>query len=44
MIKNGQPSPIRLSVGLSDGTNTEIAGGDLKEDTDVLIDVVVGSK
>jgi len=36
----GKPSPVTVQTGLTDGTFTEILGGDLKEGQEVLLGVV----
>ncbi len=38
---DGKPQPIQVRLGLTDGTTTELIGGDLKEGQDVLVGVVV---
>ena len=37
---DGKPQPVQLTLGISDGTSTEIAGGDLKEGQEVLTGVI----
>ena len=44
VLDKGQPAAVRVQSGLTDGTNTEIAGGDLSEGADVIIDIVVAGK
>jgi HlyD family secretion protein len=39
-LRDGQPVPIRVTVGLSDGHNTEILGRDLKPGLPLLVEVV----
>lgn len=34
---DGQPRPVELRLGLTDGTSTEIVSGDLKEGTEVIL-------
>ena len=38
---DGKPQPIQVRLGLTDGTTTELIGGDLKEGQDVLVGVAV---
>ncbi len=40
-LDNGEPRPVRVKVGLTDGSVTEIVEGDLKPD-DVLVTEVIG--
>jgi HlyD family secretion protein len=35
--EDGKPKPISLTLGISDGTATEVVRGDLKDDQDVII-------
>ncbi len=44
VLQNGQPTPIRLAIGLTDGTSTEVTGGDLSEGAEILVDIIVGTK
>jgi HlyD family secretion protein len=44
VLDKGQPAPLRVQTGITDGTNTEIAGGDLTEGADVIVDIVVAGK
>jgi HlyD family secretion protein len=39
VLENGQPKPIPVKVGLSDGQYTEVSGADLREGMDVLVGV-----
>jgi HlyD family secretion protein len=43
LIKDGQPSAVRVSVGLTDGRMTEVLGG-LEPGTKVITDTAVASK
>jgi HlyD family secretion protein len=43
VLKNGSPTSISLSVGLSDGVMTQITAGEIKPGTAVLVDVAVGA-
>jgi HlyD family secretion protein len=36
VLREGKPAPVRVQVGLSDGTNTEIVGGELAEGDQVI--------
>lgn len=44
VLDKGQPAAVRVQTGLTDGTNTEITGGDLAAEADVIVDIVVGGK
>jgi HlyD family secretion protein len=44
LLDKGQPVAVRVQTGITDGTNTEITGGDLAEEAEVIIDIVVGGK
>jgi HlyD family secretion protein len=44
VLDKGQAVPVQVQSGLTDGTNTEIAGGNLSEGADVIVDIVVGGK
>lgn len=37
LLKDGKPSPVTVRAGVSDGTHTEIIGGDLAPGTDVIV-------
>lgn len=37
LLKDGKPSPVTVRAGVSDGTHTEIIGGDLDAGTDVIV-------
>ena len=39
MLKNGEPSEVRVTPGVTDGQITEITGGDLTADTPVIVSV-----
>jgi HlyD family secretion protein len=39
----GEPQPVSVHTGLTDGTNTEVLDGDLKEGDPVVVDSVGGS-
>lgn len=41
-LRNGKPERVRVRTGLTDGTTTEITGGDLKEDEEVIIEATGG--
>jgi len=36
-LASGNPTPVDVRVGLSDGMNTEILGGEIKEGTQVIV-------
>lgn len=40
VLRNGEPEPVDVRVGLSDGTSTEILSGDLKEGDKVVLDAI----
>jgi len=44
VLENGQPKAIPVTIGASDGTYTQITGGDLKPGMDVIIDAVRAKK
>lgn len=41
VLRDGKAESVSLQVGLSDGTNTEVTGGDLKEGDEVITDATV---
>jgi multidrug efflux pump subunit AcrA (membrane-fusion protein) len=42
VLRNGQPSPVRVVIGASDSQNVEITSGSLKEGDRVIIAAVRG--
>jgi len=44
VLRNGRPEPVEIKTGLSDGTITELVGGDLKEGDAVVIEANVAGK
>jgi HlyD family secretion protein len=44
VLRNGRPEPLEIKTGLSDGTVTEVVGGDLKEGDPVVIEANVAGK
>jgi HlyD family secretion protein len=42
--EQGQPKRIPVTTGISDGMFTEITGGDLKEDQEVIVESLSGAK
>lgn len=44
VLRNGKPEQIEIKVGLSDGSMTEITGGDLKEGEQVITEAIVAGK
>jgi HlyD family secretion protein len=44
VLHGGRPEPIEVKTGLTDGTVTEVAGGDLKEGDQVVIEANVAGK
>lgn len=43
VLRDGQPVPVRLTVGVTDGTDTQVTGGDLAAGTPVVVDTASGS-
>jgi HlyD family secretion protein len=43
VLKDGKPVPVRVTIGISDGSFTEIVAGDLKEGDAVITDVAGGT-
>ncbi|HEX8910086.1 MAG TPA: hypothetical protein VF805_12860 [Anaeromyxobacteraceae bacterium] len=37
-VRGGRPAPVRIEVGLSDGSATELVSGDLREGDRVVTD------
>ncbi|MCU0690150.1 MAG: efflux RND transporter periplasmic adaptor subunit [Polyangiaceae bacterium] len=44
VLEGGEPKPVRIRAGATDGTNSEVLGDGLTEGTEVLVDVVTGAK
>jgi HlyD family secretion protein len=40
----GRPTPVSISVGITDGTFSEVAGGDLREGAEVIVEQTSGKK
>lgn len=40
VLRNGQPTPVRVRLGVSDGTHTEVTGDGLRDGTELVIDEV----
>jgi HlyD family secretion protein len=38
VLRDGKPTPVRVKVGLSDGSFTELVEGELREGDDVITD------
>ena len=38
VLSNGQPRPVRISVGITDNRMTELVGGGLKEGDAVIVE------
>jgi HlyD family secretion protein len=38
-LRDGQPAPLAVTLGITDGRFTEITGGELKEDVEVIVSV-----
>jgi HlyD family secretion protein len=43
VLKDGKPVPVRVTIGISDGSFTEVVSGDLKEGDAVITDVAGGT-
>jgi HlyD family secretion protein len=43
VLKDGKPVPVRVTIGISDGSFTEIVAGELKEGDAVITDVAGGT-
>jgi HlyD family secretion protein len=43
-LKDGKPVPISIEIGLSDGHMTEVTGGQLKEDMQIITESLSGQK
>lgn len=43
VLRNGQPSPVTVITGATDGVMTEISGGEIKVGTEVVTDVISAS-
>jgi len=43
VLRDGQPSPVEVRLGLSDGTSTELVGGALAEGTEVIVGLAAGA-
>ena len=39
-LKDGQPAPVPITVGASDGTMTEVVSGDVKPDMPLIVDML----
>lgn len=37
ILKDGQPAPVTITIGISDGSFTEVTGGELKEGEQIII-------
>lgn len=44
VLRNGRPEAVEIKTGLSDGTNTEVASGDLNEGDLVIVEANVAGK
>lgn len=44
VLKDGQPEPLPVTTGLTDGLHTEVAEGNLAPDADVVVESTVGRK
>ena len=43
VLKNGEPAPVDIRVGATDGSRSEVTSGELQPDTEVLTDIVEGA-
>jgi len=44
ILEAGKPKRVQISTGISDGTNTEIVSGELKDGQEVIIDALSNAK
>jgi HlyD family secretion protein len=44
VLENGKPRRVAIQPGITDGTYTEIASGDVKEGQDVIIEALKGNQ
>ena len=44
ILENGKPKPVKVTIGLSDGSYTEISAGELKEGQEIITDSLNGKK
>jgi HlyD family secretion protein len=44
ILKNSKPQPVKVNIGLSDGTYTEITAGELNEGQEIITDNLNGKK
>jgi HlyD family secretion protein len=44
ILENDRPKPVKVTIGLSDGSYTEIGAGELKEDQEIITDNLSGKK
>jgi HlyD family secretion protein len=44
VIENEKPKQIKVKTGISDGNNTELVQGELKEGRDVIIESIAKGK
>jgi multidrug efflux pump subunit AcrA (membrane-fusion protein) len=43
LVPEGKPVPVDISTGISDGSNTEVISGALKEGQEVIIEATTGN-
>ena len=43
LLRDGQPSPVSVTAGLTDGVMTEITGGDIAVGSEVITDIIAAS-
>jgi len=44
ILENSKPKPVKVTIGLSDGSYTEISAGELKEGQEIITDSLNGKK
>jgi HlyD family secretion protein len=44
ILETGKPKPVKVTIGLSDGSYTEISAGELKEGQEIITDSLNGKK
>ena len=42
-VSGGQPVPVEITVGISDGSSTEVVSGNLKEGQEIILEAVSGN-
>jgi len=44
ILENNAPKSLRVRAGETDGTHTEVLGGEVTEGAQLLVDIVTGAK